>query len=61
MMRAMTHEERFEQIREEIRQRAMTVEDNPVYPDQPTTVGWIVALWDELAELRMRVETLERI
>jgi hypothetical protein len=38
-MRAMTDQERFEQVREEIHRQARTVEENPVYPDEPTASG----------------------
>jgi len=55
----MSNEERREQVREEIRQRAMTVKDNPVDPDHPTALGLLVALSDEIAALRVRVEDLE--
>ena len=58
-MGAMTDQERFEQLREEIRREAMTVEENTVYPDQPTASGWLVALCNEVAALRVRVENLE--
>ena len=58
-MRAMTDEERFEQVRQEIHRRATAVEENTVYPDEPTASGWLVTLWDELAALKVRVENLE--
>jgi hypothetical protein len=58
-MAAMTDQERFEQVREEIHRRAKAVEENTVYPDQPTASGWLTAMWDELAALKVRLENLE--
>jgi hypothetical protein len=51
----MTDQECFEQLREEIHRRAMAVEENTVYPDQPTASGWLMAMRDEIAALRVRV------
>ena len=58
-MGAMTDQERFDQIREEIHRQAMAVEENTVYPDEPTASGWLVTLWNKVAALRVRVENLE--
>ena len=55
----MADDERFNQIREEIRQRAAAFEDNTVVPDEPTLTGWLVVMVDEIAGLRLRVENLE--
>lgn len=51
--------ERLQQTREDIRQRAAAVEDNPVHPGEPTVTGWLTVMVDEIASLKTRVQELE--
>ncbi|HWN73557.1 MAG TPA: hypothetical protein VNN15_07120 [Solirubrobacterales bacterium] len=52
---------RAEELREEISARAVAVEDNPSEPGQPTLVGIVATLMNEVAELKARVEQLEEV
>ena len=51
--------ERAQKIRDEIVERARGVEDNPVVPGEPTLVGLMTTMLDEIALLRARLEDLE--
>jgi hypothetical protein len=55
----MTTDERLEQIRDEITERARAYEPNTVEPGQPTLIGYLVTMLDEITRLRARVEDLE--
>jgi hypothetical protein len=50
---------RSEELREEIGERAKAVEPNSVEPGEPTLVGLVAAMLNEIAELKERVEQLE--
>jgi hypothetical protein len=52
--------DRLQQIRDEITERARAFEANPQDPQQPTLIGWLVTMLQEITELRVRVEELER-
>ena len=53
-------DERRQQLRDELQQRAAAAEPNTEYPGQPTLVGWMQALIDEVVDLRLELERLNR-
>jgi hypothetical protein len=56
----MTTDQRLQQIRDEITDRARAYEPNTQEPDQPTLAGWLVTMLQQITELRARVDELER-
>jgi hypothetical protein len=48
------------ELRDQMAKRAELVDENKVQPGAPTLVGLVAVLMNELAELKERVEILER-
>lgn len=51
---------RSEELRDEMAERAKAVEPNEQVPGQPTLVGLVAVMMNEIAELKERVEQLEQ-
>ena len=52
-------EKRLQEPRDVLHARAAAVEDNAVYPGQPTATGWLITIAGDVAQLHARVEALE--
>lgn len=48
-----------DQIRDELKQRAIAKEQNVTHPGEPTLTGWLLVILEEIVDLRAAVETEE--